>query len=500
MTSKIDFSLPDNKDLIIGQSFLFTVILSSDNNIDEGSTISFYNNTNITVPSDDIPLVIENSKKKATATVTLTVLTSVAENEEISFSVKTSSSGFPYKTLKSTARTIDSDSVKLHVDSPYLVIPTSFDDSKIGSLSTKIHTTLRDKNGKTLSGVPVFIKANIINELKNINIYQNDKTTKIYVQKFYDYQGIFVNSDEKGKLEFYISPKKSISPIIQLSSAIPNSTNFRFANNPIFIFVDNVKDYRQPLQIITAIDSNLTSKGESKFWVDMSPCDDYELGDFLLFFVNNEYKHYIRILINKEPESCLMELPYFIFEKDTPSELFYYLIKPSDNIIAKSLPANVTYTGRVNRPWTDIDRIYEPCQVYDSFDNPIKQGDYVNNKSISHANNPNDPGLFVRITGTNDQKDIHKVKLGSKIILTLYINARQQTITKVFNGSMPYQPDTGGGKTATLKFNIPSNLLDNDWAFFEHDGEIFFDYQVGHDDDSDVTYGGIWSGKIDTVN
>ncbi|WP_340616150.1 hypothetical protein [Xenorhabdus entomophaga] len=499
MAGTIELSLPDNGDLIIGQKFLFTVMLSSGENIDDLSTISFFNNKNITVPLDPIPLILDHSKKKATATVTLTVLNSISENEKIYFSVKTSLTGFPPKTLQSTARTIDSDSVRLHIDNPCLVIPISFTDAQIDSLSTKIHTILRDKNGKTLSGVPVFIKANIINELKEINIYHNDKTTKIDVHEFDNHQGIFVNSDEKGKLEFYISPKKAASPIIQLSSTIPNSTDFKFANDPIFIFVDSVKDYRQPLNIVTAINDNLKSEGESKFWVDMSPCNDYKLGDFLLFFVNDEYKHYIRIFSNKEREPCLKALPYFILKKDDPSKLSYFLIKPSDNIIAKSSPTDVIYRGRPNKPWTDVDRIYESCKVYTSFNDVIEQDSGINNQKISnHAKNPDDAGLFVTITGTNDNSDNTKVKLGSKVTLNLYINSSNNTVTQSFNCIMPYHPDNEGGETAVLKFNIPYNLLNGNLAFPFHDGEIYFDYQVGDDNDRDVTYGGIWSGHIVT--
>ncbi|CDL79450.1 hypothetical protein [Xenorhabdus cabanillasii] len=499
MSCTMEFSLPDNGNLIIGQSFLFTVTLSSSENIDDNSTISFYNSKNITVPLNAIPLTLEHGKKKATATVTLTVLNSIAENEEIYFSVKTSSIGFQPKTLQYSARTIDSDSVRLNIDTPFLAIPISFNASQIGSISTKIHTMIRDKNGKTLSGVPVFIKANTINELEEVDIYNNDKSKKINVNKFGDFQGIFVNSDNRGKVEFYISPRKSLPSVIELSSAIPNSTDYAFSQNPIFIVVDNVEDYRQPLEIITAIDGNLKSEGESKFWVDMSPCDDHEVGDFLLFFVNKEYKYYTRVLNKNKTEPCLMELPYFILEKDSLSKLSYFLIQSSGTIMAKSMPADVTYRGRPNSPWTDVDRIYEPCQVYSSFDEIIEQDGGINNKKISnHTQNPDDAGLFVRITGTNDNSDDTKVKLGSEVILTLYINSKTRTIKHVFKDSMPYQPDNAGGKTATLKFNIPYNLLNNNLAFPYHGGEIFFDYQIGDDNDSDVTYGGIWSGHIVT--
>ncbi|PHM53939.1 hypothetical protein [Xenorhabdus sp. KK7.4] len=497
MTGKMGFSLPETGDLIIGQSFLFTVTLSSNENIDDNSTISFYENENITVPLDNIPLVVDINKKKATATVTLTVSNTLLENEEISFRVKTSLNGFQSNILQYTAKKIDPDSLRLNVDNSFLAIPTSFNVSQVGSILTKIHTVIRDEGGGVLSGVPVFIKSNIINQLEEVDIYHKDKVTKIDINEFINYQGFFVNSDEKGVLEFYIFPKKSLSLVIQLSSIIPNSTDFKFAKEPIFIIVDNVKIYRQPLIVVTAIGDNLTSNGESKFWVDISPCDDYELGDFLLFFVNDEYKYYSRILNINQHDPCLMELPYFILNKDELSKLSYLLIKSSGNVIAKSSHADVTYRGRPNKPWTDIHRMYEPCQVYSSFDEIIKQGGAIINKNTSgHAKNPDDAGLFVRIIGTNDNSDGSKVKLGSKVFLTLYINSSTRTVKHVFTDNMPYQPDKRGGKTATLKFNIPYAFLKNNLAFPYSDGEIFFDYQIGHDDDSDVTYGGIWSGYI----
>lgn len=501
MTNTMIFSLPDNNgNLIIGQSFLFTVTLLSDNNIDDDSTITFYNNKNITVPSDTITLTLDNDKKKAVATVTLTVSNTISENEKISFSVKTSSNGIQPQTLQYTARTIDSSSLELKVNNIFLTMPITFDDSQIGSISTKVNTTIRDNNGNVLSGVPVFIKNNDINDLEERYIYTDNKNIKIDIHKFGQYSGIFVNSNEKGQIEFNIAPKKSLSLIIQLSSIIPSSTDFIFSQNPIFVVVDNIKDNRQPLEIITATDGNLKSEGENKFWVDMSPCNDYEIGDFVLFFVNEEYKYYTRIIDEGEHRNpCLMKLPYAIFQKNELSLLSYLVIKPSGTISAKSSPVDITYRGKPNNPWTDVDRIYEPCKVYTSFNEVIEQDGGINNQKISnHVKNPDDAGLFVTITGTNDNSDNTKVKLGSKIILTLYINASNKTTKQVFNGDMPYQPDEAGGKTATLKFNIPYDLLNNNLAFPYHDGEIFFDYQVGNDNDRDVTYGGIWSGHIVT--
>ncbi|PHM75261.1 hypothetical protein [Xenorhabdus kozodoii] len=501
MSNAMRFSLPDNSNLIIGQSFLFTVTVLSDKDIDDNSTITFYNNKDITVPSNAIALTLDNNnKKKAIAIITLTVSNTVSENEKISFSVKTSLSGIQPKTLKYTARTIDSSSLELKVEDVFLPMPITFDDSQVGSISTKVNTVIRDNNGSTLSGVPVFIKNNVINDLDERYIYVDDKNTEINIQKFGQYSGIFVNSDEKGIVEFYVVPKKSLSLIIQLSSIIPNSTDFVFSQNPIFIIVDNVKDYQKPPEIITAIDGNFKSEGESKCWVDISPCNEYEIGDFVLFFVNKECKYYTRIIDDDEHRNpCLMKLPYVFFQKNELSRLSYLVIKPSGTILAESSPTDVTYRGRPNKPWTDVDRIYESCKVYSSSDVLIEQDGGINNQVISnHINNPNDAGLFVRITGTNDNSDSTKVRFGSEVILTLYINSSNRTTKQPFKGIMPYQPDKIGGKTATLTFDIPFNLLNDNLAFPYHDGEIFFDYQIGNDNDRGVTYGGIWSGHIVT--
>ncbi|WP_237388314.1 hypothetical protein [Xenorhabdus sp. Sc-CR9] len=294
MSGTIEFSLPNNGDLVIGQSFLFTVTVSCDKDIDDNITISFYNSKNITVPSDDILLILKDNRKKAMVTVTLVVFNSLSENEEIYFSVKTSLNDIQPKTLKYTAKTINSNSLELNIDTVSLVMPESFNDSQIGAISTKVHTVLRDKKGVVLSGVPIFIKSNIIDQLEEVCIYSDDGNLIINIQKFGIYYGFFVNSDNKGKVKFFITPRKSLPLVIELFSIIPNSTDFVSSKNPIFITVDDIQDNRQPLNIITAIDGNLKSEGESKFWVDMSPCEDYKLGDFLLFFVNKEYKYYTK--------------------------------------------------------------------------------------------------------------------------------------------------------------------------------------------------------------
>ncbi|PHM63238.1 hypothetical protein [Xenorhabdus ishibashii] len=500
MSSDMTFSLPEKGNLIIGQSFLFTVKLLSDEIIDSSSTISFFNNKNISIPTEDITLTLESDNKKATATVTLTVINSIAENEEIYFSVKTSLNGVQQKTLQYISKEIYPESLKLIVDNEFLSVPASFNSSQIGTVSTKVHTIIKDKNGSPLSGIPIFIKSRIFDQLEEVYIYANDGRTKINIQKLSLYSGFSINSDNEGKVEFYISPIKPLPLIIYLSSIIKIPSDFSVSDSIIFIIIDDDVGYdQQPPEVVTAIDGNLTSEGERKFWIDITPCKNYKIDDFLLFNVNSEYKYYARAIDINGDNQCLIKLPYFIFQENKPSQLSYLIIRGNGDTLAKSYPVSVTYRGRPNKPWKDIDRIYESCKVYSSFDVLIEQDGGINNQKISnHTNNQGDAGLFVTITGTNDNSDNTKVKLGSEIILTLYINSKNKTVTYPFKNTMPYQPDNEDGKTAVLKFNIPYDLLNNNLAFPEHDGEIFFDYQVGDDNDRDVTYGGIWSGHIVT--
>ncbi|MDE9554253.1 hypothetical protein KKJ06_02085 [Xenorhabdus bovienii] len=63
MSNVMTFSQPETGNLIIGQTFLFTVILSSNEAIDSSSTISFFNNKNISVPIGDIFVNLESDNK-----------------------------------------------------------------------------------------------------------------------------------------------------------------------------------------------------------------------------------------------------------------------------------------------------------------------------------------------------------------------------------------------------------------------------------------------------
>jgi hypothetical protein len=501
MSGVMRFSLPDNGHLIIGQSFLFTVQLFSDEDIGDNQTMSFYNNKNINVPTEYIPLIIESDKKSAIATVTITVPSDIDEGEDIYFTVQTSLNGIQSKTLKYTAKTIYPNSLELNVDTVFLSMPISYNDSQIGTISTKVHATIRDNGEIILSGTPVFITSEKMDGLDGVFVYANDKLTKINIQRFGFYFGFFINSDNKGKIEFYIYPKPQQPVIIKLVSIIVNSTAPIIAKSPIFVSAaDDIIDYnRQPLFIITEIDGNITSEGESMFGVGMSPCIDYITGDVILFFVNDEYKYHALSIGNYGISPCFIKLPYIIFQENEQSQLSYIVMKQDGNTVAKSHSTSVTYRGRPNQPWIDVRRIYEPCKVYSSFDTLIDQNNIINSNTIfNHASNPNDAGLFVRITGTNDNSDNTMVKLGSEVTLILYINSLQRTITHIFKGIMPYRSDNADGKTAILKFNIPYDLLDNNLAFSFGGGSIFFDYQIGDEKDNDVTYGNIWRGVIVT--
>ncbi|CDH34764.1 hypothetical protein [Xenorhabdus bovienii] len=268
MSNVMTFSQPETGNLIIGQTFLFTVILSSDEAIDSSSTISFFNNKNISVPIGDVSVNLESDNKKATATVTLTVNNSIAENEEIHFSVKTSLSGVQQRKLQYIAKEVYPESLRLIVENAFLSVPTSYDHSQIGTVSTKVHTIIKDKDGNPLSGIPLFIKSRAFNQLEEVYIYANDVRKKINIQNLSLYSGFSINSGDKGQVEFYISPIKPLALVIDLSSTIRIPSDFAVSHSTVFIIFDDKKYNRQEPEAVTAIDGDLTSKGESKFWLN----------------------------------------------------------------------------------------------------------------------------------------------------------------------------------------------------------------------------------------
>ncbi|MDE9519597.1 hypothetical protein KKJ17_18185 [Xenorhabdus bovienii] len=398
---------------------------------------------------------------------------------------------------------ISLNSLRLSVDTPFLPFsPPSNNQSE--KIFTKVTAIVKDVYGKSVSGIKVFISDDSVGNLKKVKIFDSDQTKEINVVQQGGIEGFFVETDRSGNILFFIYPFKAESVRMKLFSQVIGSTDPVIAKDIIYIannIPENMQaDFIQP-EIFDYSYGDLKSPGKKDFMVKIVPYNNVANGDSILFFVNNQYtRHSIQIHDESDLGSYSIPLPYAIFLENKLSRFFYVVIRASGDMVAsKSQTLDILYKGNeYNEPWTDVDRIYESCKVYSSYGvypgSIVEEYTYIYDDIIS-ANNKE--GLYVQITGTNDQNDTEHVTFGSEVTLNLYINSRQGHVTEHCTKRIPSVPDESGGNTATLTFNIPYDILKYNEAYPDKPGEIYFDYKVGSDND-DVTYGKIWQAKIDT--
>ncbi|MDE9495178.1 hypothetical protein KKJ09_16690 [Xenorhabdus bovienii] len=398
---------------------------------------------------------------------------------------------------------ISLNSLRLSVDTPFLPFsPPSNNQSE--KIFTKVTAIVKDVYGKSVSGIKVFISDDSVGNLKKVKIFDSDQTKEINVVQQGGIEGFFVETDRSGNILFFIYPFKAESVRIKLFSQVIGSTDPVIAKDIIYIannIPENMEaDFIQP-EIFDYSYGDLKSPGKKDFMVKIVPYNNVANGDSILFFVNNQYtRHSIQIHDESDLGSYSIPLPYAIFLENKLSRFFYVVIRASGDMVAsKSQALDILYKGNeYNEPWTDVNRIYESCKVYSSYGvypgSIVEEYTYIYDDIIS-ANNKE--GLYVQITGTNDQNDTEHVTFGSEVTLNLYINSRQGHVTEHYTKRIPSVPDESGGNTATLTFNIPYDILKYNESYPDKPGEIYFDYQVGSDND-DVTYGKIWQAKIDT--
>ncbi|MDC9597582.1 hypothetical protein [Xenorhabdus anantnagensis] len=404
----------------------------------------------------------------------------------------------------SNTNSVDSRSLQLKIDTPFLSVPHSY-DSQSETIFTKVTAIVKSLDGAPLINTNIFISDENASNLKKVKILSSDKS-KVDIKTKNGIDGFYITTGQKGELLFFIYPTKSKSLIMKLFSQLPESLNRIPADHIIFIVNDTIynmkEDFSAP-EIINLWGSYLKSDGKSEFPVEIEKSSNLTGENYILFFVNTMYTNHFIQITNASDIDTTFYLPYSIFEKDIVSNFFYVVVKKLGDILtSKSSSYTLTYKGRPNKPWTDVHRIYEPCVIYDSVDvssdNIIQQMDYINTDEISnYRKNPDNAGLFVQIVGSNNPNDNQKVSLGSTIYLNLYINSSSKIVTHTFCHDMPYVPDDDDN-TATLIFNIPHHFLINCLAYSDGGGDIYFDYQIGKDGDNNVTYGNIWHGFINT--
>ncbi|MBD2786277.1 hypothetical protein ID858_06830 [Xenorhabdus sp. DI] len=395
---------------------------------------------------------------------------------------------------------IDIRTLELDIDNPFLEFPVESVDQKTLQYAT-VTAKVRNVSGKPLPDLKVHISDDSIDNLQKIKIYDAEQK-EIIVEK--GNNGFDVTTDQYGNIKFYIYPVISKSLIINLTAQVIGSTGTISAKYTIYSINHALESVPKNLiepEIFNFHGEDLKSNGKSKFTIGIVKYADFKPGDHILFFVNDIYTK-ISIQVENEDDLNAIDLPYCIFNKNELSRFSYLRI--SSEYMAASQVMDLIYHGNpYNKPWTDVNRTYDTCIVYNSVgvsdENIVEQWSYVNSTEISNYRNnpPDNAGLFVQITGEKDAEDNGKVPLGSTIYLNLYINSSSRTVTHTFENTMPFIPDSSDN-TAKVIFNIPHHFLTNCLSYPNRGGDIYFDYQIGKDSDKNVTYGNIWEGYIAT--
>ncbi|CDG19819.1 conserved protein of unknown function [Xenorhabdus poinarii G6] len=504
---------PDNYSVIKGQILILNVTLTSDTAISPGSYIYLENKTNVTLESPIPNINLSENGTTGTFIIQLRISSTVNSGDTVSFDIVPSSSsgGFPSQKIKYTARTLNNDSLRLNFDRTSLDVPTSENTPPKG-ISTRVSTLIKDEKNNPIPYLAVLINTNDDNLLDKINIYEYDNHTPVNVQNFFYYKGIYLASDQHGRLSFYIYPKLDEALILSLNTQVfgvggaePSSDTLNITHNdPAGV------THKLPSPEIEGFNGGeLVNHGDTKFLVKIPHYLGARENDTIRFYVNNHDAGVDYPLVDIDKlDKFSISLPYYIFPVGVVSEFYYKIVHTDSANILISNPLELTYTGE---PWP-APVYYDKCVVYssfgasdpsniiDDFDNmdcvDIKYNNVVTCENISN-NGLNSTGLFVQITGTNDPNDMTKPPLGSKIRLHLKINARYRNVDKWFNGSIPDQPGSDG-ITAVGTIEIPYNYLTGCSEYENcHTGMIQFTYFIDNDDKSSHTK--VWKGRISTA-
>ncbi|PHM59232.1 hypothetical protein [Xenorhabdus sp. KK7.4] len=400
---------------------------------------------------------------------------------------------------------VNPKSLRMKVHNPFLAIPSS-SETPPSNVFTEVTTTVRSIYGNPLPKKKIFVTDYSVGfgKLKEVIIFASNHEDRIEPILYNGYEGFFIETNEHGEISFFIHPKISPMVSLQLYAQIPGDDNIFAADYIIYIVDHTYQELPSRLlepKIIGCSGGNIKSNGHSRFEAQISNVDDVEDAESILFFVNGEYT---KESIPFEYASDFT-LPYSIFKSNSLSEFSYIVIRRSGDIYPyKSRVLELNYMREPNKPWSDVNRVYDSCKVYNSkgvkSGNIIEQYTFISEEDISYSNSDN-AGVYVVITGTNVPGDTSKVAFGSEVTLNLYTNSLSGDFRWSCNKIMPFLPDEYDGNTATLIFPIPLRLLNNNPAFPSGKyGEVYFDYQIGVDIDPDVSYGRTWFGHINTFD
>ncbi|PHM35602.1 hypothetical protein [Xenorhabdus innexi] len=411
--------------------------------------------------------------------------------------------------INSFSEEVNHKSLRLNIDTPFLVVPPSYDPES-GTIFTKVTARVRNIYGEPLKGKKILVTNNYSSSLKDVKIFHSDHINEIKVESINNGQeGFHIETDTDGKISFIIQPTSYTELILSLYSQIPGITGTIVpADDRIYIvnqLVENLPPGMPALDILNLSGGYLKSGGESTFSAKLEHNHNIKNNGFMLFFVNNKYVKKSIEFYNPDDLETPFNLPCSIFKSNDFSSFLYVVISESGNIYPyKSESLNLTYIREPNKPWSDVDRTYDSCTVYNSKGvhpgNIIDQYTFITDTDISSPNADN-AGVYVVIMGTKVPDDTSKVLFGSNVELNLYTNSLSGHSKYRWNKTMPFVPDEYGGHTASLIFPIPRSLLNNQPGYPDNRyGEVYFDYQIGTDIEPDVSYGDTWFGHINTFN
>ncbi|MEQ1963280.1 hypothetical protein ABLB69_08900 [Xenorhabdus khoisanae] len=512
-------NIENNADLIIGQRFLITITLASDNSIGPDDYIEFKKKSNnVTVPlgHQKLKILPGSDEKIAEYTTFLDVesdVNKISEDDEIIFFIDTNIPNVTSLIFNCTAKKINSDSLPLIIENVLLDTPNTKFDNPI--LKTKVSTILISKEGFSLSNTPVFITATTPESLTSCKILGSDDTTPLSIQKIGYYSGLFINSDKNGNVIFYIYPQKPESIVLNLVSWIIGVYDPVLAASPIFIVNYEIPNNDETIpgpNILESQSGSLTSDGESNFYASVYHYEQAVRGDYILFFTRNidkslmrKYSGYYHVVDNPKKELGLdnfyFSLPYDIFDINVSYELSYDVIMGNPAGSKISSPTSIIYTGgAIYNPPENVKRDYDSCKVYTSLGigkSEIPVDTIISYDSIKrYLDNLSKPntGLFVQILGAHNK--LGKVPLGYKTTLNIYIESEYRNIQIPMTNRMPTIVDDNG--IASLVFHIDFDLVVGIGPYLSGgDGTIYFDYyfNIG----GEKHYGKVWGSSINTL-
>ncbi|OKP07070.1 hypothetical protein [Xenorhabdus thuongxuanensis] len=514
--NKMEISINQKADLVIGQSVSFTVTLSSDQLILPDKHVTIKNiSKNIKFDQDinnPISLIYTDGYKKASAQLNFTVEDpsggTVQDGSEIKFEVHTDAAtiegDFNFIGFIGKANEIDLNSLALFVENPILQMQLDGSQKKY----TPVHATLKNKNTqKSLKYTPVFITSQQHNKMEEFTFKDAENNNIIVIEKAGPNKGIIITSNENGVIKFNLHLKTSLVSVLNLSTVIlSNIINISVAAKKAIYAIN----YKAPGYLnsigMPSIEGN-TPEGltahttDPNFLTSISSYDGVENGDVVLFFVNGNYSGQFITIIDqkKQLDNYSIALPYAIFKQGETSEFSYTAVKLNGDAFY-SEPIPVTYLGGI--PYEanqNVSRNYEHCLVHTSIgvgpDNIIPTHNGVAYASIMQYPGHKHNGLFIEIVRSNTQNPaltVNPVPLSvTDFTLNMYIDSPNRNVMLTYYTPITLDNIGSDGNKDSIFFQIPYK----DLAGVEYGG-LSFDYQFYLDEK--LQYGVVWNGSIDT--